>query len=303
LEALPYAIEERLAEPVEAVHVAIGREVSPRRFLVAVVRHEVMASWATLADSAGVVHAAMQPDALVLPVPPEGLWAVDVQGERALVRCSDGSGFALSTALLPTAWRAAGQPRCIRLGEALPSGLAIETALDLASPSGPAADLNLRQGSYAPAAAQRPLLRRAAFAAAAGLVAHGAVAAADTLALRRIAEERKAEVQALVGDDVVSVATELLPVGGGGPPSRFLPLLGRATAALGTVGSLSVRRMSFDQSGELMLDVEATDGATLQRAEQALRAAGLSPSRTATHPEGASMTTRLAISDPAGGRG
>jgi general secretion pathway protein L len=39
MEALPFAIEDRIAEPLDAVHVAIGAQLSPNRYLAAVVKH------------------------------------------------------------------------------------------------------------------------------------------------------------------------------------------------------------------------------------------------------------------------
>jgi general secretion pathway protein L len=94
MEALPFAIEDRIADPIESVHLALGMEIAPKRYLVGVVRHDVMESWVARADEAGLGHAAMVPDALALPVPGEGAWAVDLGETRAVVRAGDGTGFA-----------------------------------------------------------------------------------------------------------------------------------------------------------------------------------------------------------------
>ncbi|MEI9928413.1 MAG: type II secretion system protein GspL [Sphingomonas sp.] len=77
-----------------------GAEIGPKRYLVGVVRREVMADWVERAEAAGLGQAAMVPDALALPVPPEGAWSVDLGARRAVVRVGDGTGFACSAALL-----------------------------------------------------------------------------------------------------------------------------------------------------------------------------------------------------------
>src|SRR5689334_14006904 len=83
LEALPFAIEDRIAEPLESVHIALGVELAPKRHLVGVVRHDVMADWVERAEAEGLGGARFVPDALALPLPTEGGWAVDLDSWRA----------------------------------------------------------------------------------------------------------------------------------------------------------------------------------------------------------------------------
>lgn len=305
--ALPFAIEDRLAESLEAVHVALGVEIGARHYLAGIVRHRLMADWIERLEAAGLSRAALVPDVLLLPQPGPGHWAVDVAGSRALVRCNDGTGFAVDVRQLPTAWRAAGQPRCISYGEPLPETMAGKAEATAALPLTASPALDLRQGPYARAGMGAGLLKRAALVAVAGTVAHGAIAAADTLALQRVAGQRTEELRQLVtsvapgrpiGDDVASAAADLLPVTQGGPPSRFLPLLSRTAEALGPSHGLAVRHLRFDRSGALLLELEAPDSGTLQRMEQKLRAAGLSPARR-IEPDG---REQIIVHDPAGGR-
>ncbi len=56
-----------IADPIDAVHLAIGAEIAPKRYLVAVVRHEVMAAWVARAEASGLRNAAMVPDADGVP--------------------------------------------------------------------------------------------------------------------------------------------------------------------------------------------------------------------------------------------
>jgi general secretion pathway protein L len=227
LEALPFAVEERIAEPLESVHLALGAEIGSKRYLVGVVRHDIMADWIARADAAGLGHAAMVPDALALPLPPEGVWAVDLEGDRAVVRAGDGTGFALPAAMLRPAWEAAGRPPGIAHGAPLPAEMLLESAA-LDSPtlarrlSAPA--LDLRQGPYARRRSAMPnVWRRVAWIVALGAAAHAVIALADTVMLRVIADRRAEETRQLVAlaapgtnlsGDVATTVANLLPQGG-----------------------------------------------------------------------------------------
>lgn len=291
LTALPFAVEDAISEPIEAVHVALGEEVSPGRFLAAVVRHDIMRAWISQMDDAGMEQAALVPDPLSLTRPAEGCWSVLSADTRAIVRASDGSGFAIPTGHVAMAWQAAGRPVCTSYGSPLPAGI---TAEDSASDRPALASfamspaLNLRQGQYAPPRrAAHPLWRRIAISAAVGALAHGAIALADTVALSRIAAQREADVRVLaatkapgmvIGDDMSGLAADMASDGGSAIPGSFLPLMERTARALQAMGSpLQMQAIVFDAAaGTLALDIQAQDIATLQKVAGALTAAGLS---------------------------
>ncbi|WP_197277357.1 type II secretion system protein GspL [Sphingomonas profundi] len=283
LEALPFAIEDRIADPIEAVHLAIGGEIGSRRYLVAVVRHAAMQGW--IAGDGGA-QAALVPDVLALPMPAPATWTVDLRGARALVRREDGTGFALPAAQLEAVWRAAGRPPCHAVGEALAPAFGMPADPPAEAPPGPTIDL--RQGIYARALRRlEGPWRRVAIVIAIGLCGHLGLLMADTLALRRIADDRRDETRALIaraapgqwgGDDVMTVAMDLLPASdrGAGP---LMPLLARASAGLAPLmPALAVRSIAFDAgAATLTLDLEARDAATLARAARALGAAAPVP--------------------------
>lgn len=315
LEALPFAIEDRLAEPLEALHVALGGALGGHRYLAGAVRHETMRRWVAALEAAGLGHAALVPDALALPVPPAGAWSVDFAAGRAVVRTDDGAGFAVSEAQLRTVWAAAGKPSCVVFGDPLPRDLPQEPAETVLEPLArrllsPA--LDLRQGPYARRrAALSPLRRRVAIVAASGLLAHGAIAAAETVALRGIAAEREAETRSLlaiaapgrpIGEDVVTAAADMLPAGSAAP-GRFVPLLARALAAVAPTG-VGLRSFSFDaREGTLALDVAAKDAADVRRAEGALAAAGLNPTSGRPTAEGGAVHTVVTAHEAGAGAG
>lgn len=270
-EALPFAIEDRIADSIDAVHLAIGAEIAPKRYLVAVVRHDVMAAWVERAEAAGLGHAAMVPDALALPVPVEGAWSVDLGVHRAVVRAGDGTGFACAAAMLRPVWEAAGRPPATSYGASLPAEMMLgEASLEpeplarrLLLPP-----LDLRQGPYARRRPVSNVWRRLAWIAAIGAVAHTGIALADTVMLTVIANRRAAETRYLLmtnapgvplTGDLTATAAAALSKGGGGVPQTFLPLLSRLSAALAPLGGISARAIEF-QGNSLTMDLDAQPG-------------------------------------------
>lgn len=301
LEALPFAVEDRIAEPVESVHLALGAEIAPKQYLVGVVRHDVMAAWVEQAEAAGLGHAAVVPDALALPVPPEGCWSVDLGATRAVVRAGDGTGFACSAPMLRAAWEAAERPPAIAYGAALPadmlmSGAPLEPqplARRLASPP-----LDLRQGAYARSRRVGNVWRRIAWIVALGAAAHAAIAVADTVMLRVIADRRAAETRALVATmapgvpqdaNFAGAVANMLPTGSGPVPQAFFPLLSRVSGALTPLGAaLDVRAIKFE-ANTLTFDLAGRLGLAAQL-KSALAAGGVKAG-VAESPDGSIRVT------------
>lgn len=281
LAALPFAVEDRIAEPLDQVHLALGAELEPRRYLVAVVAHATMQAWVEVAEAAGLAHAALVPDALALPRPGEG-WVVERAGGRALVRAADGTGFAAPVALLPAAWEAAGRPALAAEGEALPDPLAAAATPAALAPVAerlllPAIDL--RQGRYA--RRRRPLpriARRVATVLALGVAAHVVIAGADVLMLRAIAERRADDTRVLLaqkapgvpfGEDLRTTVADLLPAGAP-PAGPFGPALARLGSALAPLGGTTMARSLTFENGQLMLDLDAAEPGLAARVRAAL---------------------------------
>lgn len=285
LQALPFALEELVSEPLESLHLALGQEVAPRRHLAAAVRHERMAAWVLALTGAGLTQARLVPDALTLPVPEPGAWSVRASGARMLARASDGGGFAVSTALFGHAWEAAERPTLIACGAPPPPEFPSVAALS--PPVRPAEPpIDLAQGFYGRRdRTADALLRRLAVVLAFGVAAHVVIAGIETLALKRIAETRRAEAIEALRRVAPSVAADadpvvewdrLSPAGAEGGP--FLPLLARTSAALAPLRSeFAVQTIAWGGDGALKFRVEAADLSGLQRVEAALRGGELSP--------------------------
>jgi len=91
--ALPYALEDQLAVPVESLHFVAGEESENGTRPVIVAAHEKISEW--LADVTQRPDYLI-PDALALPFE-ENCWTVVIAHERALVRCGRCNGFECRT--------------------------------------------------------------------------------------------------------------------------------------------------------------------------------------------------------------
>jgi len=306
--ALPFAIEDAVAEPLAALHCALGQEIAPRRHLAGVVQHARMRTWLAILATADLDPAVLLPDALSLPMPATGAWSVRVDSGRALVRTDQGTGFALPVRDLPTAWSAAGQPRLALLGGDLPDtmieGVEDESVLlgTVHDPVAVLAPLDLRQGTHAAVRAGAPdVLKTVAMIAGIGVLAHVGILAVDALLLHHMAETREAETRLLLqqvapnlapGEDLIAAASRALPQGSGGA-RPFTRLLAQASSALPPAGQLGFTQVAYDEAGELSLGVVVPDAATLEQAVAALNTAGLTASGAPAGVEQGVATTGL----------
>lgn len=308
VQAAPYAVEGVIAEPLDQVHVALGTEVSPRRHLCAVVRHGLMREWVAMLTQAGLERCILLPDALALPEPPLGSWRVAIEGGRAVVRTDEGGGFAVEADMLPAAWEAGGRPTLIAEGDPLPEVMrdgVRDVSLEMdgaARPSVVAPPVDLRQGPYAAqrAEAESPW-RLVGLVAAAGVAAHLALVAIDTLALHGMAERREAETRRLIAErqpaleaapDLVAAVDQIAPMGVGGD-GPFVRLFGRTSRAL-TGQPLAYRAISYGAAAPMTLAVTGADAAAVDGAVAALARAAI-PARSALDPvaPGAATTTGI----------
>lgn len=141
-QALPFALEEQLADEVEGLHFALGERLERGGLAVAVVARHWLDGVLERLRHAGLQAARLLPPVLLLPKY-EGEWSVLLEGERALVRSGGAGGFAAELDTLPVllalALREAGDgaPKRLRLrlhevGAGARAGLA--TALGEALP-------------------------------------------------------------------------------------------------------------------------------------------------------------------------
>ncbi|PXX91772.1 type II secretion system protein GspL [Marinobacter vulgaris] len=88
-QALPYAVEEQIAQDIESVHLALGNRTE-KGFRVAAVDHNRMAEWVAMFSGwAYLKLEAIYPDAGLLPLT-EGGWSICLDGETIMLASDQG---------------------------------------------------------------------------------------------------------------------------------------------------------------------------------------------------------------------
>lgn len=98
-QAVPYALEEQVADDVEALHFALGSKNRNDEYPVAIIGRRVMDSITERANAAGLRPTEIVPETLALPIlkssnPGQKVWSALLDGGRAVVRLADYEGFA-----------------------------------------------------------------------------------------------------------------------------------------------------------------------------------------------------------------
>lgn len=102
LQAVPYLLEDRLAEDVDTLHFALGRRDPQGRLPVAIAAQEKMKAWLQPFHDRGIAPDILVPDALCLPLAREAgpVWSVLLEDGHAVVRTGIGGGFSSETDML-----------------------------------------------------------------------------------------------------------------------------------------------------------------------------------------------------------
>ena len=99
LQAVPFVMEDRLAEDVETLHFAVGARADGG-YAVAIVARAHMHHWLDELSAAGLVPVELVPDMLGLPVK-NATMVVALDGSRVMARFPDGGGFVTDNSLAP----------------------------------------------------------------------------------------------------------------------------------------------------------------------------------------------------------
>lgn len=307
--ALPYALEDCLAQAVDELHFARGPRSADGEMPVAVVSRSLMAAWVERLAEARIRPQAVIPDSLALPLR-EDECSVLWEERAAVVRLGEYEGFSveqdLAPALIAARLRRRDARPCLRVfhgGEAKAEALAGEQALrelivrqpgsaellDLLSSTPvelPA--LNLLQGDFAPTGAGAGAARRWWPAAALLLLALGVHLGLSIDEYRSLEQRREAlqsatmalfhkafpQVHRLVNPRLQAEQELAALRTRQGAADAFLGLLLRSGAPLQGDAGLSLQGLSF-RNGELVLRLEAREVQALERYKQRLAAAGL----------------------------
>jgi general secretion pathway protein L len=130
--AIPYVLEERLADDVETLHFAIGRRFSGNHIPVAIVSRSRMEGWLEPFRARGMTPALVVADLQCLPLLQDGgpAWPVLVEQDRVTVRSGEHSGFACDVGMLRDFIAMSQPPDGLQL-QAFPAGLAEGTTPSL----------------------------------------------------------------------------------------------------------------------------------------------------------------------------
>ena len=319
--AVPFALEDQLASPVEELHFALPEQVSGARLGVAVVARSAMRDWIALLAQLGIRADALMPDALAMPIPADGA-AVLIEPARALVRWGRSHACACDTAALGP-WLAVIAPASLQVHDfrqAPRLDLPVDVARYHERQSDPLAMLaaslarepaiNLLQGEFAPdhrhAPAQK-LWHRAAMLAAASVILALVYAGGDYLRLKRESDRLEQaqhetlraslpEFADVAGDPRQLMQSALTRMRGDGATGGLLPLLGRIGPVLSATPRVSLKSMEY-RNATLEIGLRAPDVPTLDlvREQLASGAVGLKAEVTAATTSDNGVDGRLRI--------
>lgn len=104
-QAVRFALEDRLAQPIDELHIAIGPRTPGGEFPAAIAAHDCMEAWLAAIGERAPQVVAIVPDYLCLSLPHEGEAALYLGGDRALVRIGPFRGFSCELSLAPALLR------------------------------------------------------------------------------------------------------------------------------------------------------------------------------------------------------
>jgi general secretion pathway protein L len=295
--AAAFAVEERIARPLDEVHVhVIGPAPEPGSWLVAVIGRAALSAHAAR-------HPAplrLVPEPLALPLPPPGCVTVWAAQDRAILRLPDGTGMTVPRAMLPVVYRLAGSPACVAAGGLLPDGLPVA---QVPLPQVPSLHgIDLRQAGRSPGLPART--GRLALLVGAIAAAHLAMAGAGVAVLSGRADRAGAELRAALAaggraaeGDLDAALARALAAPAVVPEDGFLALLARVSAVIAaTPGAPVLREAAYaPDPGRLSLRVAADDIGTLQALQAGLSAAGLDLRTEGSESGAAGAEMRLSV--------
>lgn len=296
-QALPFAIEEQLVQPVEEQHVAWSPAHDAARLYVGVATRERLDGWLQRLRDAGLEPDVLLPEPLALP------WrsnrpALLAEGDRIVLRLGEAralSGTAGEIAALAGQIGPPGDPAGVEVWQVQESASPlpahalhhIEHALQALAAQALPPVLNLLQGDYVPrrrSGGARRAWRRAAGLAAATLLLCFLQAVVDRQKLAgKVAAQRDEMAQlyrsavpgAVAATDPSRQLQSVLAARGLGRGEDVMDMLARAAPALAGGARVTLESVDYRER-RLELVVQAADVVGLDGLRQRLVAAGLS---------------------------
>lgn len=293
-QALPFAVEEMLAEDVELFHLALGRQMSDQRHRVVAIRRDLLAAWLARLAELGLDIAAIHVDADLLPA--GGGEQVLLLGNRGLLGGDGELRMAFSSEQWPDLQSMAGP--WTRVETDSPYQLLFE---------GRAGATDLAQGEFAHRAENQSwaILRAAALMLGLGIVLNLGFALFQALYYERqsehFAQSSRALYKQLFPEDtrIVNLRAQFAEHLKAEAPadSGFISLMEIVSVAVAQEkSSISATQVDYSQSrGDLALQVKAGDFAEVEKLRQRLAEAGLSVQMGSATREEDGVTARVIL--------
>lgn len=318
-QAVPFAIEEQLAAPVEQLHVALADGGTGDDLAVAVVAQTRLDDWLSRLRAAGIEPDRLVPESSLLPWE-NGSATVLVEGERATLRYAQSGAFAGQSSELRSwldllAADAGAPPRlrwfgaaAVAPGEWTTDHEQIGAVLPwFAQQLARAEVVNLLQGRHLARRGRegaRRIWRWAAMLVVAAVIAGFAQLLIERQQLVRRHAEQRHEMEQLLRSAMPGIVRIVNPraqlaaeyarlgsdVGGGGA----LPLLARIAPTLAGSGRYTLDGIEF-RGDSLELVVRGADVATLDSLRETLAALSLQVELTSANPGSGGVEGRLRI--------
>ncbi len=293
-QAIPFALEDRLATDVDEVHCAIGATAADGKYQVAVVEHHLMQAWLDAFRDAGLTVTAVVPDCLALPWSGDGEVTVAITQTRALVRDGEARGFSCERDLLePMLTGRVDALPATRVGtvenapvppvlSATPVTALHEGLLAWLAPQAAAPSLDLLQGRYAPKHRRAEALGRWRLPTALAAAWLVLVVGTWLLEYRAVAAEH-GRLQAEISEIFSSVITDEPMVdprlqierrlGGGVADAELLRLLAAVADGAARVDGIEITGLTY-RPGQLDVAVAARTVGGLDQLRDSVLAAG-----------------------------
>ncbi|MET1079158.1 MAG: type II secretion system protein GspL [Pseudomonas sp.] len=307
-QALPFAVEELLAEDVEQTHLALGERMADGRYRVIALRRSLLSAWLKQLQAAGLTVLTIYLDADLLPREHSQLLLLE---DRALLGGADEARLAFAADAWPSVL--GHFPGALQVhGQAPQAPTGIDDYQCLEDPyrwlaQGRAKAVNLAQGDFAvkaPSSGAGPWKPLLAVAGLWALLQLG-FNLGQSWYLERQADAYAAASRALYQElfpqdtrivNLRAQFAEHLAQGNGGGVGGFLPLLNQTSSVLGGEPGLSVEQLDYSQTrGDLALQVRAADFAALEQLRQRLSDAGMAVQLGSANREENGVTARVVI--------
>ncbi len=305
-QALPFAVEDLLAEEVEQFHLALGAPLADGRRRVFAVRRQWLANWLALCPQPPQ-HIAVDADLL----PAQGTQLMPL-GSRWLLGGAGAARMALSAADWPALAAACASPHIVQLPGGQPGLTPVDQVVEIGEPYAWLARQtlvnDLAQGEFAvrPAGGHWSRWRPLAAVLGVWLLLQCGFNLAQGWHLQRQAEayaEASASLyRELFPEDrkLINLRAQLdqhLAQAGGDGQGRMLSMLAQVSEAVALEGSqVSIEQVDFsDARGDLALQVQAPGFGELERMRERLEETGVAVQLGSASREATGVSARMVI--------